>query len=406
MHSESNWSVVAVLWGAFVLNYIDRQIVFSLFPVLTRDLHFSAVQLGSIGTVFTWVYSLSMPVAGRIADTVRRDRLIAASLVLWSIATYGTGTAASVPMFLFWRAVMGVTESLFMPAALGVIAAVHTGETRSRALSLFATGQFAGIIAGGALGGWMGDRMDWRKGFSILAVAGIGYGALLLAMRTHSSQLPSQAEAAPDPFSIFRSRTWLALCVAFFCYCAMLWILLAWLADFIHARYHLSLTASGVSATIFVQAGSAAGVILGGILGDRFAPRVPGGRFYVGALGLFSCAPFAWGLLAVNSIILLKVFSLLFGILGGLFVANLYASAYDVVAQRNHGIAAGAMNLIGGFAGGAAILLTGMLKDQFGVAWLIRWIAAGALVAATMLMIATAVFFRRDQARVASRNLE
>ncbi|MBV9223879.1 MAG: MFS transporter, partial [Acidobacteriaceae bacterium] len=122
MHSESNWSVVAVLWGAFVLNYIDRQIVFSLFPVLTRDLHFSAVQLGSIGTVFTWSYSLSMPVAGRIADIVRRDRLIAASLVLWSIATCGTGTAASVPMFLFWRAVMGVTESLFMPAALSVIA--------------------------------------------------------------------------------------------------------------------------------------------------------------------------------------------------------------------------------------------------------------------------------------------
>ena len=62
------WILVALLWVAFFLNYADRQVAFSILPALQRDLHFTAVQLGLVGTVFIWVYSLSMPAAGRLAD--------------------------------------------------------------------------------------------------------------------------------------------------------------------------------------------------------------------------------------------------------------------------------------------------------------------------------------------------
>jgi len=400
-YARPGWYLVGLLWGAFVLNYVDRQVVFSIFPVLRRDLHFSSAELGLTGSVFTWTYSLAMPLAGRIADIVRRERLIVSSLVLWSLAMYGTGIAGSVPVFLLWRGAMGISESLFMPAALGCIAAAHTGVTRSRSLSLFATGQFAGVIAGGSLGGWMADHPGWRTGFSILASAGICYAALLFIASKKGS--PGRRRK-PIPRSgwhdLFSARCWLVLCISFMFYCAMLWILLAWLANFIHSRYRLSLTASGVSATVFLQTGLAAGVILGGILGDRFASRVPGGRFYVAAIGLLICAPFATALLAVDSLALLRSFSLIFGVLGGLFVANLYASAYDVIDETHYSFAAGLMNFLGGIAGGLAVFLTGALKGHFGIAWLTGAAATGALASGLALMLVTKLFFHRDQARI------
>jgi MFS family permease len=395
---KREWYVVAILWGAFALNYFDRQVVFSIFPVLRWELHFTSAELGSIGAIFTWVYSLAMPVSGRISDLVRRDRLIVLSIVLWSIATFGTGIAHSFGAFLFWRAMMGLSESLFMPAALGTIAVLHPGSTRSRALSLFATGQFAGIIGGGAFGGWTADHLGWRAGFWLLALAGIGY-ALIAGARGRLAT-PSKPEQHNSSWrEAFRSRTWLILCCAFFFYCALLWMQLAWLADFIHSRYRLSLSESGVFATVFVQAGSAAGVLLGGYLGDLSAKRVAGGRFYVAALGLLLCAPFAWGLLAVHSLNTLKLFSFAFGMLGGLFVANVYASAYDVTSSKNYGFAAGAMNLVGGLAGGGAVLLSGVLQQRLGIGWLAGWIAAGASLSAIALVAAKAVWFQSDRAR-------
>ena len=83
--------LVLFLWIALGLNYVDRQMAYSIFPALKADLHFTDAQLGLIGSVFAWVYSLYMPIAGRMADILRRDRMIVASMVLWSVATLGCG---------------------------------------------------------------------------------------------------------------------------------------------------------------------------------------------------------------------------------------------------------------------------------------------------------------------------
>ncbi|MFN7993461.1 MAG: MFS transporter [Bryobacteraceae bacterium] len=393
------WPVVALLWIAYLVNYLDRQVVFSIFPVLTRDLGFSSAQLGLIGTVFLWVYSLSMPIAGRISDILPRRRMVIASLILWSFATFGTGMSGSVSGLLFWRAVMGITESLFMPAALGLVAVWHSGSTRSSALALFATGQFAGIAAGGWYGGWMADHIGWRAGFYWLAALGIGYaGLLLVTLRTPPTTAVEAKSRPAAPLDVLRSRSYLALCAAFFCFCAIFWILLAWLANYIYERFHFSLTESGFRATLFLQSGCAAGVILGGILGDRAARRIPGGRFFLGGAGLFSCTPFAYALLAVDSLFLLECCSAIFGFLGGLFIANLFAGAYDVVSERNYGFAAGALNMIGGLAGGAAIYLTGVLKASVGMTGFIRWGAIASALAAAIMVAVVARYFRTDHA--------
>src|SRR5205085_3533915 len=120
MSKRGGVSLVAYLWIAFAMNYVDRQMVYSMFPALKADLGFAGAKLGLIGSVFMWVYTLSMPVAGRLADIWRRDALLVSSLVLWSAATLGCGMAASENSFLVWRGVMGITESLYYPTALAL----------------------------------------------------------------------------------------------------------------------------------------------------------------------------------------------------------------------------------------------------------------------------------------------
>jgi MFS family permease len=109
--------------------------------------------------LFTGIYSLCMLITGRLADVAQRDRLVIFSLVLWSLATLGTGLSISAPMFLFWRAVMGITESLYVSRALATIAVLHAGATRSRALAIHGSAQFAGIVGGDWYGGWVADHI-------------------------------------------------------------------------------------------------------------------------------------------------------------------------------------------------------------------------------------------------------
>src|SRR5206468_1409843 len=176
---KRGWAVVGMLWVAYFINYMDRQAVFSLFPILRGELGFNDTQLGLVGTVFLAVYSLSCPLTGWLADRWRADLMLPASLVLWSLATAATGLCHSIQSLLFWRGMMGLTEGMYFPAALGVIGGLHPGPTRSRAIALHGTAQFAGSVAGGWFGGWIGDAGIWRWGFAGLSLAGIAYAPAL-----------------------------------------------------------------------------------------------------------------------------------------------------------------------------------------------------------------------------------
>ena len=217
LNPRTAWAIVALLWVTYCLNYVDRQAVFSIYPDLRSDLRFSDSQLGLIGSMFTWTYSISMVATGRVADVLRVERIIVCSLVLWSLATLGTALSGSVWVFLFWRVVMGLTESLYVPAALSLIVAVHGPSTRSRALGVHMTAQLAGIVAGGWWGGWAADRIGWRNGFECLGVAGLIYaGVLWVPFR----QLPSERHAVEErtvrSTDVLRSPCYVALLAAFF----------------------------------------------------------------------------------------------------------------------------------------------------------------------------------------------
>ena len=338
--------LVALLWGAFALNYADRQLPFSIFPALQRDLGFSGSQLGLIGSIFLWIYAMSMPIAGRMADLFRRDRMILSSILLWSLATICSGLAVSVPTFLACRAFIGVTEALYYPAAAGLIAQFHSAANRSKALGLHQTAQFAGLAAGGWYGGYTADNFSWRMGFIFAGIAGILY-AVLLGFKVPHREVPLPPAGKTgwrtmlDPF---RSFCFVALSVSFFAHCAMLWVFYAWYPSFLYERYHLTMTESGWNATLFVQVSCALGVFLGAALADRLTAKVAAARFYVMAVGILLSTPMGYLTFATHELNTARLCSAFYGLFAGFIAANAFSAAFDVVAAHNHSFAAGALN--------------------------------------------------------------
>lgn len=393
------WNVLALLSLAFVLNYIDRQIVFTIFPILRHELVFSNFQLGLAGSLFTWTYSLCMPLAGRLADIWPRQRLVITAVALWSLATLGTALSFTPVQFLCWRVAMGFSESLYVPAAIGMITTAHPGPTRSRALSIHGFAQFTGLTLGGWYGGWAAEHFGWRSGFISLAVIGVLYaGILMFQFRGFQSTGGPREQGAPR--DLFRSRCYIALCVAFLFFCSMLWMLYAWLPNHIFETFHLSLAKSGLIATIYLQASSAIGGLAGGVMGDRSIRRTERGRFYLVAFGLFFCSPFAAAIYRAPSLPLLEFSACGFGIFAGCVAANVFATLSEVVDRKNFGLATGLLNLSGGLGAGSAILLTGLFKQTSTTATLMMIGSSLAMVAAVSLSMVVRSSFDRDQKRV------
>ncbi|MCE2754103.1 MAG: MFS transporter [Pirellula sp.] len=140
--------LVAWMWVAYFLNYCDRQAVFAMFKVLKTDLSMSETQLGLTGALFLWVYGIGCPIAGFLADRFSKKMLISGSLIVWSLVTIATGLSVSATMLLAMRAAMGVSEALFMPAAISMTTNSTAPKWRSRAVASLTTAQIAGVIVG------------------------------------------------------------------------------------------------------------------------------------------------------------------------------------------------------------------------------------------------------------------
>ncbi|MEO8126704.1 MAG: MFS transporter [Bryobacteraceae bacterium] len=398
--AKAGLSLVAFLWIAFALNYVDRQMVYSIFPVLKTDVGFTDAQLGLIGSVFSWAYTISMPIAGRVADLFRRDRMIILSIILWSAATLGSSLSGSVLVFLFWRAVMGITESLYYPAAMGTLGAAYPEAIRSKVLGIHQSAQFAGLVAGGWYGGWMADRFSWRAGFLIAAGVGILY-SLVLVRKVPYVPVPARTASSGSTLShlagLLSSRCYLAICTAFFCFCAMLWVFYAWYPSFLQERYHLSMAASGFNATIYVQVGCALGVVFGGALADRLSKRLPAARLYVAAAGILLSAPFGYLTFAVHSLDLARLFSAVYGCFAGLMIANIFAGAYDVISARSYGFGAGFLNTVGGVAASVIIFVAGLVRNSIGFAGLLTWVGTACIASAVLLIFVAATRYQDER---------
>jgi MFS transporter, Spinster family, sphingosine-1-phosphate transporter len=381
------WLVVAVLWGVAVLNYLDRQVVFSLLPLLQRDLHASAFQLGLISTVFLWTYGLLSPLGGLLADRFGRARIILASLAVWSIATWLTGHVHSIQGMLWTRGLMGLSEAFYLPAALALIVGLHSEKTRSLATGLHQSGLYTGLILGGAWGGWMGEHSGWRPVFWILGITGVIYLVIVWLTLRGTPEPSVKQKKAGRPLELVRLPGFLAVTAAFTAMAVANWIVYTWLPLFLFDRYHLSLSGAGFSATFYLQAASYLGVVSGGILTDRWATRNPRARAWMQMTGLVVAAPFLALLGAAGSMPVLIAALITFGLGRGLFDCTTMPLLMTVTGSERSATGYGILNLAGCLAGGIGAAAAGWMKDNVGL--------AAAFELAAVVLVAGAFSLRR-----------
>lgn len=391
--SRSAWILVGLLWVVAVLNYLDRQVIFSVFPLLEKDLKLSSVELGLLSTVFLWVYGVTSPIAGFLADRFGRRRIILASLLIWSVVTWVTGLARNSTELLWARGVMGLSESCYIPAALALIASHHGERTRSLATGLHQSGLYIGIVLGGVGGGWLGQHYGWRAPFTLLGLVGVLYfAALSLTLKERPSHtLNGPTRSAPRLFSSLGElgslSGFLSMMAAFSIFSIGNWIVYTWLPLYLYERFHMSLTLAGFSATFYVQAASFAGIVVGGWLADRWNERTRRGRILTQVTGIMVAAPSLFLMSIAGSPIVLIPSLILFGLGRGFYDCNTMPVLCQIAREDLRATGYGVFNLAGCLAGGAMTALAGALRTVVGL--------GGAFQLAGVLMLVSVIVLLR-----------
>lgn len=372
-----------------MLNYLDRQVIFSIIPLIRRDLALSDVDVGWIGTLFFWVYAACSPLAGFLADRYGHKRVIVASLCFWSLITALTGLVQTREQLLAARALMGISEACYLPAALALIAAYHSGQTRSKATGLHFSGIYAGIIAGGVLGGWMGDHYGWRFPFRFLGVAGIVY-SLVLAFGLRDAAASSQRKEASflqTAGEVFRLPGFRVLLTVFAAASVGNALVYAWLPLYLYEEFGMSLTQAGFAATFWVQIASVAGILIGGTVADLYAQRSELGRVRTQGFGICMAAPFLFLTGATSYVPFLIAGLIAFGIGRGMFDSNAMPVLSQLARPELRGTGYGLLNLAGTVASGLTTLAAGLLKSSVGI--------GGCFEAAAVILLFSSILLLR-----------
>ena len=368
------WIVVAALWAVCFLNYADRQAIFSLFPLLRGDLALNTVQLGIIGSCFSWTYALFGPIAGWLGDRWPRRRLILGGLFLWIVLTFATSRARSYGQLVTLRSISGLSEAFYFPAAMSLIASVHGPATRSRAMSVHQSAVYVGIIGGGGMAGLVGQDRGWRASFLFFGFIGLLVAVLVIAILRDRGRRPvsvvtptSAVPFLPALTDLFANRRAMRLVLVFVGANFVAMAFMTWLPTFLHAKFSMSVALAGFSGTVYVQFASIAGVILGGYLADRLVVRYSGGRMITQALALMAGSPFLFLTGWVTSFQMLVLTMIGFGFCKGVYDSNIFAALYDVVPVDRQATAAGLMNSIGWLGAGFAPVLVAYGSSRFGM---------------------------------------
>lgn len=385
------WLIVGVLWVVAALNYLDRIMITTMRDSLTQAVPMTDAQFGLLTSVFLWVYGLLSPLAGFLADRFNRSRLIVFSLLVWSLLTWLTGHARSFEELIVVRALMGLSEAAYLPAALALIADYHRGSTRSLATGIHMTGLSVGTGLAG-LGGWVAQRHGWSAAFDVFGIFGIAYAVVLwFVLRDPAERQGTQTESQPPRLgealaSLFSSGSfWLLL--AFWGLLALAgWAVMGWMPTFFKEQFQLDQGAAGISATSFLAVAMFAGKLVGGAWADRWSRVNDRARILVPAIGLFIAAP-ATLMLANTSVLAVAIAGLcVYGFTRVFSDANLMPILCQVADSRYRATGYGVLNLFSCLVGGITVYLGGVLRDaHISVSTLFMAAAAGMLVCGVLM---------------------
>lgn len=402
------WVVVALLWVVAMLNYFDRQLLTTIREPVIRDIPQTEMQFGLLTGVFLMIYAVLSPVGGFLADKFSRRVVILVSLVVWSAVTWVTGHVHDYTTLFIARALMGVSEACYIPAALALITDYHRGRTRSLATGLHMSGVYAGMALAG-LGGGMAEMIGWRLTFGVFGLIGVGYALVLvlflrdpktrdarettegLVDKGDGEKLLENGEISVDAVqkptlvtesaegdrpglkyvlgNILNNKCIWMLMVVVACGGAANWFLLAWFPTLLQEKFNLSLGVAGTNATLWSTIAKYVAVLAGAVIADQWSLRNARGRSLLPGIVFCAAAP----LIALSPFIpsdwtiafgLLLVFVASQGLAQGTMDATLMPIMRSHIDGRFAATGYGFLNLVSAGFGAFTVIYGGKLKDM------------------------------------------
>ncbi|MDO9156882.1 MFS transporter [Sediminibacterium sp.] len=371
------WIVVALLWVVALLNYMDRQMLSTMKPSMQIDIQElqSATNFGYLMAIFLWIYGFMSPISGMIADRLNRKWLIVGSLFVWSTITFAMGFAQTFDQLYWLRALMGISEALYIPAGLSLIADYHSSKTRSLAVGIHMTGLYMGQALGG-FGATIAAEFSWQNAFISFGLIGVVYSVvLILFLRDAPSAVSNESTTQSKAKSINRESLFKGLATLFSN--ISFWVILFyfavpslpgwgvknWLPTLFSENLGIEMSQAGPLSTITIAASSFLGVIFGGILSDKWVQKNIRGRVYTSAIGLAMTIPALLLIGLGSSMIHLVGAVFFFGFGYGMFDANNMPILCQFISSKHRATAYGLMNMTGVFAGAFITNVLGKSSD-------------------------------------------
>ena len=386
------WLVVGLLWVVGCLNYLDRIMLTTMRDSIKAAIPMCDDDFGSLTMVFLWVYGVLSPLGGWFADRFSRSRVIIVSLGVWSLVTLATSYAQTFHQLLITRAVMGISEACYIPAALAMIADYHRGSTRSLATGLHMSGIYAGMALGG-MGGWMADHHGWSSGFFVFGCVGVGYAVVLLFLLRDAPRVDEAGgtRETVNPVEAIRvlgsSRAFWIIALHWGLLGFAGWGFVTWMPTFLREHFQLSQTDAGFTATAYMQVAAFCGVVAGGAWADRWIRTNLRGRINVPMIALALASPFVFMASRTDALWFTILCLIAFGLARGCSDSNMMPILCQVAEPRYRATGYGVLNFFSCTIGGVASYLGGWLKERHvDLSVMFAASAVGVLVCALLLI--------------------
>lgn len=370
------WIVVGLLWVVALLNYMDRQMLSTMREAMAVDISEleSGANFGRLMAIFLWIYGLMSPFCGALADRISRKWLIVASLGVWSGVTLLMGWCHNFHQLYWLRAIMGISEAIYIPAALSMIADYHTGKSRSLAIGVHMTGLYMGQAIGG-FGAAVAAAISWQLTFHWFGIIGIAYALILaLFLRDYHPEKPQEEESVKvkaEKIPLLKSFSLIFSNVAFWVILFYFtspslpgWATKNWLPTLFSQSLDIPMEKAGPLSTFTIAFSSFIGVMIGGPMSDRWVKKNLRGRIYTGAIGLSLMIPALVLLGLGHGLVSVVCAGLCFGIGYGMFDTNNMPILCQFIPSKLRATAYGIMNMTGVFAGAIITKTLGNWSDN------------------------------------------
>jgi MFS transporter, Spinster family, sphingosine-1-phosphate transporter len=296
---------LGLLLAVNLLNYIDRQVLFAVFPLIKIDLRLSDTALGFLGSAFMLSYLIFAPLFGWLGDHWSRTRLASGGLVVWSLATALAGFAPGYRTLLAARATVGVGEASFGTVSPGIVSDFFPREQRGRILAWFYVAIPVGSALGYLLGGVLGQRFGWHAAFLLVGVPGLLLAVPIALLRTpprggdDASPQASTGKVSTGYAALFRNRSFVCNTLAMAAMTFAIGGLAQWIPSFLYRVHSLDVAKGNTMFGATTVLAGILGTLAGGWLGDRWQKRSGKGYLLVSGWGFLIGTPFAvWAILA------------------------------------------------------------------------------------------------------------